>query len=277
MKDFSPTIIRVLRKYYGISQVRLAKTLGVGQGTISKIESGRLELSAHQWVTLCTLYKIDPTAIVTGRVEALENLAIDPYQNLMPLDFKMPERYKRLMGSTVRTVFPFLEFVRVKFGSEKLSSLLEKLDVDPDYFVVQNLPINIKIIEDIFEILSSSGKLTVKNVPELLNNVPASEVHCYALESISKRTSPKNRMKAFIKSIPKLYEVNTCYDFQGEKKCFISTFDNIHLRELNLSNDFKRFRQLYGLSSFQSLAPLLNLDYKFKTVRKRKGWDLAVC
>jgi DNA-binding XRE family transcriptional regulator len=275
MKDHTPIILRSLRKYYGINQVQLAQVIGVSQGTLSKLEAGILELSAPQWINLCQKYRLDPIVINTGRIEALENIKIDINAKEIPGNFKVAKNYQLLMGSTVRTVYPFDKYMENKIGVEKTREFFKEKKIDPDYFTIQNLPVNIKIIEDIFNYLSNRGFININNTAEILSVVPASEVHKYVLSKISSDNNPDKNFKKFTQDISELYEQNSIYTFEGDKDCFIKVRDSLHLGELNLGDEFSKFREVFNLSHFNKISPLLFSDLKFQTQSEDGGWNIA--
>lgn len=276
MIDYTPEILRAVRKYYGINQVQLAQIIGVTQGTLSKLESGLLALSATQWVSLCQRYGLDPAIISTGRIEAFDAVKLNPISSATYGNFKVNKRYQYLMGSTNRTVYPFIKFLERKASPEKVTEFFKGIKVDRDYFTVQNLPINILIIEDILAYLIKLGLISNSNVGELLSVVPASEVHEHLLKQMKLNSAPDKSFKSFTKSISSLYEVNSNYSFEGDKDCYIKVRDNEHMSELNLSDDFNSFRELYNLSHFNKLSPLFLSDYKFTSKKEASGWNIEV-
>lgn len=276
MQDKTPEILRALRKYYGINQVQLSQIIGVSQGTMSKLEAGILDLSATQWVYLCQKYKLDPTIISTGRIEAFDNIKIDPNSTKKFGNFKVNKRYQYLMGSTNRTVYPFVKFLERKAGIEKANEFFKGIKVDKDYFSIQNLPINILIIEDIFSYLLKLGLISLNNVGDILNMVPASEVHEHILSDLQKSSEPDRTFKKFTRSLSDLYEVNSIYEFEGESDCYIKVRNNQHLSEFDLSPEFSSFRESYNLSHFNKLSPLFLSDYKFETASVDNGWQIKV-
>lgn len=274
MKDHTPIILRSLRKYYGISQEHLAHVLSTSQGTLSKLEAGALELSASQWINLCQKYGLDPIVISSGRIEALENLKIDIHQAEVPGCFKVSKKYQLLMGSTVRTVYPFIKFMENKIGEKKTREFFYSKQVDPDYFTIQNLPINIKIIEDIFSYLSDQGLISSGHTSEILSVVPASEVHKNILSSMKSQSMPDYNFKKFTKKIASLYEQNSQYYFEGDKDCFVKVRDNPHMKEFGLGSEFLKFREEFNLSHFNKVSPLLFSPMNFKVQAEDGGWNL---
>ncbi|MBL6989266.1 MAG: helix-turn-helix transcriptional regulator [Bacteriovoracaceae bacterium] len=55
--------IRTARHAKRITQTSLAHRIGVNQSTISKIEAGKLGVSAFQWVQICSFLDINVSII----------------------------------------------------------------------------------------------------------------------------------------------------------------------------------------------------------------------
>lgn len=276
MHDYTAQILKTLRKFYGVNQRQMATIIGITQGTMSKLEAGQLGLSAIQWISLCSKYSLNPSIIETGRIEALSEIKIDINKNQAPEGFKVDKKFKFLMGSSVRTVYPFVKFMNCKIGVEKSNEFFKSIGIDPDYFVIQNLPINLKIIEEIFNYLIKKGLISMKNMEEILSVVPASEVHDYALSHLNFKNDPELNLKKFTKNISNLYEQNSIYEFVGDTNCYIKVRDNNHVSELSLNADFVKFRQGYNLTHFNKLSPILLSDHRFQTTQEDHGWNLKI-
>ena len=276
MKDYSSNITRALRKHYGITQKDFSEMIDVRQGTLSKIESGQLELSATQWISLCDHFKIDPSALLYGKIEMLiddKYLSLDNATRVG--SFKIPRKYSYNMGSTVRTAYPLIKFSQEKLGEEKTKELLKYLNVDPDYFVIQSHSVNLMFIHDFVNQLIIKGLIKAKNVADILKATQTSEVHSYVINQLSKSKKPQLAFKKFTQLLPRYYEINSNYDFIADKKCLIRVEDNEHIKEMNFNNEFLNFREDFNLAHFKGLSSFLDFDGELKTVRTNKGWDIA--
>lgn len=276
MENHTGKILRAIRKYYGIYQIPFAEIIGVRQATLSRIESGKLELSAHQWVNLVTKYYLDAKCLTSGKIELLEPIKIDVHNDDIYGNFKVPSNYMNLRGSTVRTVYPFIKFMEAKIGITATNEFLKAQGIDPDYFVIQNLPININIIDDIFQHLVKRGLVSIKKYNEILNTVPVSNTHSLFLNGISGSDDPDKSFKKFTRFINQSYEINSKYTFEGSKKCFVKVRDNKHIGEMNLSEEFNKFRPLYNSSHFNKLSPCIFSNKKFEIIGQANGWDHVV-
>lgn len=273
---YTSSILRALRKYYGIGQLEMAKIIGSRQGTVSKLEAGVLELSAHQWISLCQNFNLDPLSLHTGRIEALDNLEINPHTSVIPGRFKISPRYQHLMASTVRTAYPLIKYMEKKIGRVKLIAFMKEKNIDPDYFIIQNLPLNIRVIEDIFLYLTKKGFLNPRTATEILDIAPPSELHQYMLLKLNHINKAETKFKRITKEISTLYEQNNSYIFEGDKKCFVKIEDNLHLKELSLSSEFNQFRKIYILSHFNNISPCLSLHTQFTASKGLNKWGLEI-
>jgi len=191
-------------------------------------------------------------------------------------NFKIHKRYLTAMGSTVRTVYPFIQFLVAKVGQEKAAEFFKSKKVDPDYFIIQNLPINILIIKDIFDYLNQQGHLSKNNVGEILKVSPVSEIHGYVVSNLKESQSAEINLRRFTKLVQEYYEINSHYHFEGDANSFIQVRDNYHLKDFKLGDEFNMFRMLYNLENYNQLAPVLSGDQEFTVEAVAGGWDLKL-
>ena len=69
--------LRVIRNYYGLSQLDVATAIGVSIPTISHCEAGERPLQFHRLITLCQFWQIRPSTFFT----LMESLAHPPNDN----------------------------------------------------------------------------------------------------------------------------------------------------------------------------------------------------
>lgn len=277
MENNTGKVLRAIRKYYGLSQIEFAEIIEINQSTLSRIEKGVLELNAIQWVNLVDRYHLDARSLTSGKIELLELHKINLDKTMQVGGFKkLPTKYSILSGSTTRSVYPFIKYLSDKLGENKKDEFLKQKGLDPDYFVIQNLPINIIIIQDIFLELVKRGLVSIKNYQNILNHVPTQDVHSYFLQSISKKSQTEVAFRKLTKHVATHFEVNSNYEYIGDKKCFVRAENEKFLKELNLDDTFKKFRALYNLSHFNKLAPLLGSESNFKMNEHSNGWDIAI-
>ena len=197
--EYTNLVIKALRKYHGYQQASFCKFLNIQQGTLSKIESGLLSINATVWIDICMKFKINPEAIITGRIEMVEDLPLKLRYELVG-NMKVRKRYTRNMGSTVRTVYPLINFLRHQIGMEKTNELLKFLGAPPEYFVIQNLPISILFIQDLVAEITKLGLIDQTNVTRLLDYNDAPEVHKFPISNILVNDHAEQNFKRFVKT-----------------------------------------------------------------------------
>ncbi len=86
MRDLAARVVKI-RKECGITQVELAKTLGVTQSMVSRIEKGELRLNGEVIIKLAKLFKIS----------ADELLGLKPIKNDQPvINRRWLRRFKKI-------------------------------------------------------------------------------------------------------------------------------------------------------------------------------------
>jgi len=278
MHKTSATLLRSLRKHFGLYQSTFADYLETTQGTLSKLEAGQLELSAMQWVSICMRFNLDPNCLSTGLIESIGNSCIKLESTSKVGNFKIPKNYSYLMGSTVRTATPIINYAKEKMGKDKTNEFLQSLGFDPDYFIILSHPLNLKFIEKIVLQLVTMGFINEGNVEKILNLNNNHRIHSFALESIRITKNKKNKLRYFTNTIKDFYEINTSYEYVGESSCLIKAHNAKHIEELNLSSEFQNFRQKFNEAHFNSINKIIGIDHKVTSRKNTTGWDLyAVC
>jgi transcriptional regulator with XRE-family HTH domain len=86
MRELAARVVKI-RKECGITQVELAKTLGVTQSMVSRIEKGELRLNGEVIIKLAKLFKISTD----------ELLGIKPVKNVQPvINRRWLRRFKKI-------------------------------------------------------------------------------------------------------------------------------------------------------------------------------------
>lgn len=262
--DNTGKVLRALRKYMGINQISFAEVLEVNQSTLSRVEKGMLELTAFQWVSLVEKYKLDARCIVSGKIEQLSEIKFKIGDENKINGFKMPKKYLKFRGSRVRSIRPFLNYLVSHVGEDKLNELLISKKIDPDYFIIQNLPISIELIQDIFLEIVNLGLLNKSNYTNLLADQGVGDIHSYFINSLKETTDGEVAFKKLIKYVKNQYEINADYEYLGKNNDLIMARDADFMSEFNLSEEFKIFRKLYNLEHFRKLKYVLKFENEFE-------------
>ena len=275
MKNYSSQIIRAVRKYFQIKQIEFAPILSTTQSALSKIEAGHLELSASQWLAVCDQYTLDPRSLFSGKIENLGERKFGLVDSSRVGGFDIPTEYSYLMGSSVRTAYPILKFMKLKLGEKKFSDFIEASGFDVDYFVIMNNPLNIKFIEHCVSYLISEGALTQNNIHAIIEGANFKDVHSSIFSDLWISRDIDTGTKRMISKIKHSYEQNTSYEFLGGKD-YVEATDQDFLKEMKLSDEFNHFRRQYNLTHFQGLDQLLTKGgHHFDAKKTKNGWIIT--
>jgi DNA-binding XRE family transcriptional regulator len=272
MNNFSSSIVRAVRKYHEIKQIDFAPLLATTQSALSKIEAGHLELSATQWLSVCDKFTLDPRSIFTGKIENLgeRKLKVESVDHVGGFD--IPENYSYLMGSSVRTAYPFLKFMRLRIGEKRFESFLKSTGFDKDYFVIMNNPLNLKFIEHMVLFLMSEGCLSLDHVGSIIELGQFKDIHSSLVTEFGHTQGLDGATKKLLSKVKSTYEQNTSYEFLGDKE-YVVARDQDFLKDLKLSAEFNEFRKRYNLSHFQALGDFMTTgEHKFKMKSTNEGW-----
>ena len=161
-------VFRAARKQKGFSQLELSKKLSITQGTLSKIELGKLSVSSSIWYEFCNLTDLQPEWAwglgVVDRPEMKNKITSDQVGS-----FSLPEKYRLNRGTPVRSIRALLGYFSSVYGEKKLNEYMERIGVDPDYFLVLSNQININFSLDTFEVLAADGRLKPENLKMIAN------------------------------------------------------------------------------------------------------------
>jgi transcriptional regulator with XRE-family HTH domain len=106
MRQLAERIVRI-RKQTGITQVQLAKELGVTQPMVSRIEKGELRLNGEVIIKLAKLYKVSADEIL-GLRSSESSQPIIPKRWLVRLN-KIQQLPKRDQDGLIQTVDRYLK------------------------------------------------------------------------------------------------------------------------------------------------------------------------
>lgn len=272
MNNYSFQIMRAVRKFYQIRQVDFAEIIQTSQSALSKLESGKLELSAAQWLALCEKFTLDPRCLVYGKIENLGNRKLKVQDVREVGGYRVPEEYSHLMGSSVRTAYPILKFMRMRLGDKITREFLKSTGFDPDYFLIMNNPLNLKFIEHMVLFLMTERVLTSSNVRSIIDLASFKDIHSSVVDELGNNPSIEVATKRLLARVKLMYEQNTSYEFEGGKE-FVVARDQDFVTEFKLSSEFNNFRQSFNVAHFQGLSEFLGEEKNtFRSKSTSDGW-----
>jgi transcriptional regulator with XRE-family HTH domain len=245
--DFSGRIIRAVRKAKGISQLELAKIMGIPQPTMSKIERGQSEINALQWAIFCEKFEIDHSSLLSGYVE-LDKSPITVSDEFEVGDFKLLKRYAEQRSTSVRFIAPILKYAEEVLGVDYNISFFKTKKIDPDYFYILDNTVNMRLV---YEYLNELQKHV--SLDKLLDGYKTSSnpvLHGRLKKIYDFSNGPTDNVVYLVKEM-KYYDLS--YAYEANMKSNALEVD-MHL----IKNDYQK-----KLKGYESENKILN-DYRIK-------------
>ncbi len=254
-------ILKAIRKKFSVSQSYVCHILQISQSKISKIESGiDLKIEARKWIELCRHFNIEPDSIVNGYIEFKNSKDITLNNSGNVGDFSVPERYKYLAGSTVRTTIPFVNMLCESKGGGYATGYLESKGISSDYFCILENPININFTSDIVEEIGLGlNDLDMYFKKDKIKKVISQkELHGIFWKDYEEENKLQNRISRLVSNVGK-YETNfkyTIVEYQ-KSKVTLSIQKNEHLSEFYISKNVLEFFENYRMNYLKNFCALM--------------------
>jgi transcriptional regulator with XRE-family HTH domain len=190
-------IIYSARKRKGITQAEIARTTGITQGTLSKIESAVCSVSAKHWFLLSDLLEIPTSSVWSGYIDR----GIKPRFETVKNSFKLPKTYYENAFSTVKEITPFLIYIERAFGKEKLEAYFKEKKLNKYFFVDLNNKINFLFASDLLLGFYSPEEINVSLFEKIAAIAQEPVYHGVHKEVYEKKNTAMSRLKALIENI----------------------------------------------------------------------------
>lgn len=246
------SVVRAARKRAGMTQKEIARLLGLSQGKISKIETGLLSMEAFQWIEFCEALRIPPNSILKGFIDIPGSILVSNIDKIGK--YRIPKRYSQYAGSTARVARPFMDFFSTLTSPARLHEFLRYRDIDPDYFVQLDNPINMRFTMDLLRELSQQSLITMTAIDRMANIFVKATIHS-PFEKNYTVTNPIDRIESLINNLP-YYEQNHEYLLlsRTQNKATISVTPKAHVVELGVPKEVGSFLSAYYGRAFQKFA-----------------------
>ncbi len=229
-------VLRASRKMKGVGQQDLAAAMGISQSLLSKLENALIIPSAPTWFYLCEFLEVQTDSGVKGFIDRRRDSTLSDIDRLG--NFKIPKNYSYLQGSMTRTSRPLLHYFAKHLGEKKTKEYLKHKEIDPDFFVILDNPLNINFNLELLRTMINSGHLKKNDIPELTSFMKDSLMHGSLEKDYETQKDAKTLLGAFEKNLAK-YETNWRYHFDLNKKdkVEIECLPQPHLNEFDLKSD----------------------------------------
>jgi transcriptional regulator with XRE-family HTH domain len=206
-------ILSSVRKSRGMTQIEVAKGLGISQSALSKLERGYLIPSVFQWFEFCKITAIPADSHVLGYVDFATEVPVD--HDLSIGGFKFAKKYLHGRRSTVRTALPFVKWLEQSVGAIRAESVIKDMGADPDYFVQLDLTVSLQFILDLAQYLKDKGHLSSSQHDQMIKEVAQGHSHGHLWQAYQKEMDPLQGFELLL-SKAGYYERN--FDYQITEK-----------------------------------------------------------
>ncbi len=257
MAHYQADIIRCARKAHGVTQVGLAKELGLTQGTISKVESAELILRAHSWIYLCKRFSVDPFSLTSGIIDELKATKVESL--LRVGNFRLPKKYQHSQSLNFRWLSPIILYLKKTFSSEDFPLFFKKIfSFDPDYVFNMGHQLNYQFLIDFFNWLSESSTINDQLIQQITKYVKSEKAHGKlgeAYQNLSGR--PFDILELYLKNYHKYssdFELSIEAKSRNSLRLTMKTKNHVIAQEVTLGPHYLDILRLYQLSYLEALA-----------------------
>ena len=149
------SLFRVGRKRLGLSRSHVAAQLGVSLDHLIEIEQGLRVPAAEEWMAFCGLVELSPDVLLEGFVETLSPVELSGIPE--KCGYEVASRYLIHRGSKIRTLLPWVSFLRRNVGRSGFTDLCVRLGIDEDIFMDLDFQVNVNLFLDLSMAASSKG------------------------------------------------------------------------------------------------------------------------
>lgn len=193
-------IVRTIRKVHKINQKDFANIIDISQGSVSKVESGQLELNLKPFLKLLQYFQIDLEALHSGYLEM--DLLID----IEKTKYKLPAIYRESMKYSARHIAMMTK--SADLNNEEFGTIMKELGVDPDIFTILNTPVSEQLLNDFAQKISGKGFNKIFNLCDILGN---------DIDYIGRTPGTIKYVSRFIKKSSDYLDINVSVDHLGTK------------------------------------------------------------
>lgn len=168
-------IVETARKNSNMTQKELADHLGVIQSTVSRIEMGSLSPTLFHWMEMCKLLNIPHDAISVGYLDRGTFTKIN--SNSVEGGYTLPKPYRDLKCLKVRSILPFLNYIRNDLGEKVYHSILSDLKMKPTFFVNLDNQVNFNFVRDFISAIGDHQKISSKIKAAIMKSASNPDSH----------------------------------------------------------------------------------------------------
>jgi DNA-binding XRE family transcriptional regulator len=246
LKDRSALVFRSARKAAGYTQQELAKLLGIQQGTISKIEDGKLFPDLFTWLHFAAILEIAERSIERGYIEGLSLRPVKLQNETRIGRFKIPAKYSQAQGNSIKMSKPAMLFAQKNIPAQASQELLREMGIESDYFTDVRHQLNQQFSLDLYGKLVDGGYVKKKNIEEIVDYSLEPECNGSISDSF-KSTDSFEKLVGAYQAHYSYYDVDHVLKLDGtsQKKITLVFQASDHLHTSQVSRDTISFMKSY--------------------------------
>ncbi len=258
-KTVSARIMRAARKMTGLTQQQVAQAIEVSQSALSKMEHGILVPDMFQWYDFCQLTRVDELSCKFGYIDSGNKLMLK--HEVKEGGYHLPGKYAHHRGESVRSLLPFIEYMKGKIGEEGLKKYFKYVQMDQDFFVNYSAQVNFNFLADMAVVLTEKCGLKRETLSELVRPLREPEFHGKVAQSYEKARSPEKMVGLISRNMDR-YQIDCEITVKDQKDDHIdvAVTPNYHMkqfshREKDLGSFFCEYEQawLKEMTSYDGL------------------------
>ena len=191
-------IFETTRFNHGLTQEQMANTIGLSQGSISKIESAEITLSTPEFIVFSLHFGISIDEIKFGHVDTKKK-ATHEVRRIQKFH-KLPKQYSFLPSTNMRFLITLIHNIFEFEGEVQFFDISRKLfKIKPNYFYFLDNQINMKFAFDLVTEIQNTQDQDIEKI--LFNRKSMSPlVYDSFTEHYSKITNGMRILNSFIKN-----------------------------------------------------------------------------
>lgn len=193
--QFVGRMLESIRRSRDFTQVKVAIELGIPQGTLSKVESGQLELSARLWHRFCLFMQVPLDTIVKGYLDEGKQVPIPKGLEINKKRYRLLSKYHEFCYWNVRGVIPFVQYERSLGSKGSFLTGINRSKIPSSYFLSFDNLVNLSMLEDITTAHQDKASQFLKYFEQ---EFKTNEFHGDFHDDYKKSKSPFNAIRKFI-------------------------------------------------------------------------------
>lgn len=251
-------MVKLLRFESGLDQINFSKLMGCTQGTLSKIESGILEISAIQYRHLSKVFNISELEWDLGIRDSGEKIGkvtfLDPK---LASRFRIPIRYSFNCANSARFCIPLINYFKEEFGEDALLDFLISKGFNRKsllYFYDYNHLINLNFILDLAKQIKANKDFSNETLEEITSICSEPFAHGVLANEYTHKNG-KALLKKLVRHMP-AYDKNLIFELEEKGEVLeLVVKPREHIESFKFINkSLGDFLGQYYLSFFSSFA-----------------------